>query len=326
MNGIAKAKLSMIKEYLDDIHRKVEATKEKISFQNKYIEKIKSQSEESESKVKTQIEEHLTLITESEKSIETLSENFEKPEEVRDKTLAIRSEISKMNSIRDQIKSNIVNSQKEIDFYEDNDSCPVCKQGIDKNFCDEKLETAGKKKVELEEGLELLIKKVSQKEYSLKESDNKYKASLNIEKEMSNHKSLIDSSKKQVEKLKKEIETHRQYDEELQTEMQTLSRLEGELLTYEENLKEKEKEILNYKICISLLKDNGIKAKIIKHYLPVVNRVISKFLKSMNFFTQFELDEEFNETIKSRFRDKFSYMSFSEGEKLRIDLALLFAW
>lgn len=326
MNGIAKAKLSMIKEYLDDIHRKVEATKEKISFQNKYIEKIKSQSEESESKVKTQIEEHLTLITESEKSIETLSENFEKPEEVRDKTLAIRSEISKMNSIRDQIKSNIVNSQKEIDFYEDNDSCPVCKQGIDKNFCDEKLETAGKKKVELEEGLELLIKKVSQKEYSLKESDNKYKASLNIEKEMSNHKSLIDSSKKQVEKLKKEIETHRQYDEELQTEMQTLSRLEGELLTYEENLREKEKEILNYKICISLLKDNGIKAKIIKHYLPVVNRVISKFLKSMNFFTQFELDEEFNETIKSRFRDKFSYMSFSEGEKLRIDLALLFAW
>ena len=91
-------------------------------------------------------------------------------------------------------------------------------------------------------------------------------------------------------------------------------------------MESKKKEKLNYEICISLLKDSGIKSKIIKHYLPVVNKVINKFLKSMNFYTQFELDEEFNEIIKSRFRDKFSYMSFSEGEKLRIDLALLFAW
>ena len=93
-----------------------------------------------------------------------------------------------------------------------------------------------------------------------------------------------------------------------------------------QDIENKKKEKQNYEICVSLLKDSGIKAKIIKQYLPIVNKVINKFLKSMNFYTQFELDEEFNEIIKSRFRDKFSYMSFSEGEKLRIDLALLFAW
>jgi len=83
---------------------------------------------------------------------------------------------------------------------------------------------------------------------------------------------------------------------------------------------------MEYSACVSLLKDSGIKSKIIKHYLPLINKVINTFLTNMNFFTKFELNEEFEETIKSRHRDKFSYMSFSEGEKLRIDLALLFAW
>ena len=326
MNANAKARLSIIKDFINDIRRKIESVEEKIAFQNKYIEKIKSQSKESETKIQTQIEEHLTLIENSSNTIQKLSDGFFSPEEIRTKTLSLRGEVSKMNSLRDQIETNILTAQKSVDFYEDNDSCPVCKQGIEESFRGNKLTESNDKKKELEDGLKLLIEKLSAKELEVKDSDNLYKKSLEIEKKIESQKSLIESSKNQIEKLKDEIKEFKNQDTELQEEINNLSHLEGEIEVLQKDLESKKKEKLNYEICISLLKDSGIKSKIIKHYLPVVNKVINKFLKSMNFYTQFELDEEFNEIIKSRFRDKFSYMSFSEGEKLRIDLALLFAW
>ena len=171
-----------------------------------------------------------------------------------------------------------------------------------------------------------LKEKILDKNCEIKNSDDEYKSLLEIEKQIESQKSLIDSSKKQIEKIKTEIQNSSNNSEELQEETNSLHALHGTLENLKEDLESRIQQKRNYEICVSLLKDSGIKSKIIKQYLPVVNKVISKFLKSMNFFTQFELDEEFNETIKSRFRDKFSYMSFSEGEKLRIDLALLFTW
>ena len=231
-----------------------------------------------------------------------------------------------MSSLRDQIINNTQTNQKDIDFYEDNDSCPVCKQGIEEMFRSSKIENCNLKKDELEEGLVLLKKKLSEKEVDIRDVEVQYKTSLDVEKKIASHKSLIESSENQIEKTQKEIDSFDVNDVELQGEIKTKNMLEGQVEALDEQTEQRKSEQLNYKICVSLLKDSGIKSKIIKHYLPVVNKVINKFLKSMNFFTQFELDEEFNEIIKSRFRDKFSYMSFSEGEKLRIDLALLFAW
>jgi DNA repair exonuclease SbcCD ATPase subunit len=326
MNAIAKAKLSLIKDLINDICRKIETTEEKISFQNKYIEKIKSQTKESEEKLQTQIQEHLNLIFECEDTIKDLSEDFVSPEQVRTETLSLRSEISKMNSLKDQIETNIVSTQKDVDFYEDNDSCPVCKQGLEESFRKEKIDLKTSKVTELEDGLILLKEKISEKKYEIENSDEKYKKLLETEKKIESQKSLIESSKSQIIKIKEEISNFSHKSEELNNENNSLSELHGTLTELQTDLNNKKQQKRNYEICVSLLKDSGIKSKIIKQYLPVVNKVISKFLKSMNFFTQFELDEEFNETIKSRFRDKFSYMSFSEGEKLRIDLALLFAW
>ena len=326
MNSIAKAKLSFIKDYINDILSKVEATQEKISFQDKYIQKIESQSKESTTKLEDQIKDCLKLIENSNKEIQTLELDYVPSEEIRKTSLALRSEISKMSSLRDQIINNIQVNQKDIDFYEDNDSCPVCKQSIEELFRSSKLEIGNLKKNELEDGLTLLKNKLVDKELKIKELETQYKACLEIEKDIASNKSLIESSQKQIQKVQKEIDSFETNDEELQTEIATKNMLEGKISVLNEQLDQRKQEQLNYKICVSLLKDSGIKSKIIKHYLPVVNKVINKFLKSMNFFTQFELDEEFNEIIKSRFRDKFSYMSFSEGEKLRIDLALLFAW
>ena len=326
MNSIAKAKLSLTKDLINDIRGKIETTEEKICFQEKYIKKIKSQTEESEEKLQTQIKEHSDLILTSEEVINSLSENFVSPEKIRNETLTLRSDLSKMTSFRDQIESNIVTTQKDVDFYEDNDSCPVCKQGIEEGFREDKVNSKNKKLNEMEEGLLLLKERLQNKNSEIKTSDDDYKKLLDIEKKIEAQKSLIDSSKKQIEKIKEEIHNTSCNSEELKEETNSLHALHGTLEILNDDLKNKNQQKRNYEICVSLLKDSGIKSKIIKQYLPVVNKVISKFLKSMNFFTQFELDEEFNETIKSRFRDKFSYMSFSEGEKLRIDLALLFAW
>ena len=326
MNSIAKAKLSIIKDYINDILSKIEAAKEKISFQEKYIQKIESQSKESTTKLEDQIKDSLILIDKCSNEIKSLETNHVASDDIRKKSLAIRSEISKMSSLRDQIVNNIQSNQKDIDFYEDNDSCPVCKQSIEEMFRSSKLENSNLKKGELEDGLVLLKEKLSEKELLIKDIEIQYKSSLDIEKKIASNKSLLESSEDQVKKLQKQIDSFDPNEEELREEIKTKNMLEGQIESLDEQLEQRKKEQLNYKICVSLLKDSGIKSKIIKHYLPVVNKVINKFLKSMNFFTQFELDEEFNEIIKSRFRDKFSYMSFSEGEKLRIDLALLFAW
>ena len=184
MNANAKARLSIIKDFINDIRRKIESVEEKIAFQNKYIEKIKSQSKESETKIQTQIEEHLTLIENSSNTIQKLSDGFFSPEEIRTKTLSLRAEVSKMNSLRDQIETNILTTQKSVDFYEDNDSCPVCKQGIEESFRGNKLTESNDKKKELEDGLKLLIEKLSAKELEVKDSDNLYKKSLEIEKKI----------------------------------------------------------------------------------------------------------------------------------------------
>jgi DNA repair exonuclease SbcCD ATPase subunit len=326
MNSTAKAKLSIIKDYINDILSKIETAKEKISFQDKYIQKIESQSKESSTKLEEQIKDSQTLIDNCSEEIQSLELNHISSENTRKNLLTVRSEISKMSSLRDQIINNIQTNQNDIDFYEDNDSCPVCKQSIEEMFRSSKLDNSNLKKGELEDGLILLKMKLSEKELLATDLEVRYKSSLEVEKKLASHRSLIESCENQIKKIQKEMNSFDVNDVELQDEIKIKNMLEGQVESLNEQLEQRKQEQLNYKICVSLLKDSGIKSKIIKHYLPVVNRVINKFLKSMNFFTQFELDEEFNEIIKSRFRDKFSYMSFSEGEKLRIDLALLFAW
>ena len=172
MNSIAKAKLSIIKDYINDIYSKIEATKEKISFQDKYIQKIESQSKESTTKLEDQIKDSLTLIERCNKDIESLQLNHVDSEEIRKKSLAIRADISKMSSLRDQIINNTQTNQKDIDFYEDNDSCPVCKQGIEEMFRSSKIENCNLKKDELEEGLVLLKKKLSEKEVDIRDVED----------------------------------------------------------------------------------------------------------------------------------------------------------
>jgi DNA repair exonuclease SbcCD ATPase subunit len=211
-------------------------------------------------------------------------------------------------------------------FYTSNTSCPSCKQDIDEDFRQSILDQRAIEKINLEERLEgitLLIRDTLTKINSIEDVEADIQKQ---EKRIVEQESTMKSLYSQIQYIEQEINDLENNRGNIDDEKLKLHEF---LQTKEESLGEKETVLnqkYNYDIVHDLLKDAGIKSKIIKYYLPIMNKLINKYLSSMNFFANFSLDEEFNETIKSRHRDTFSYMSFSEGEKLRIDLALILSW
>ena len=213
---------------------------------------------------------------------------------------------------------------KEVEFYHDHDNCPTCKQGIDHQFKEETVSSHSAKTAEIEEAREQLKEKGAKLEERIDEIDGVESTIGEKNIEMGEHRITSKIAMNSCKSIKEELVGAEKEATEVDT--QEIADLEAELRTghADQTSLFDEKETLG--IVSSMLKDGGIKTRIIKQYVPVMNKLINKYLSAMDFFVQFELDENFNETIKSRFRDVFSYSSFSEGEKLRIDLALLFTW
>ena len=213
---------------------------------------------------------------------------------------------------------------KEIKFYEDNDECPTCHRDMEDEFKQEKISTTSEKVSEIEKGIDEI-------------ANNIVSINKRIE-EIEKIQSKVDTLNRQVAQKQNEISASNQYISKINAEIEKLrtenvtddsAKLNKEQKTLKHHNTQKEELIDKrsyFDIAQYLLQDTGIKTKIIRQYLPIMNKLINKYLASMDFFVQFELDEGFNETIKSRYRDAFSYSNFSEGEKMRIDLALLFTW
>jgi hypothetical protein len=249
------------------------------------------------------------------KTIETMFES------VADKDL-ISKKREECVVLRGTIEKKITSLKKEIQFYESNNKCPTCSQSIDEEFKKTTVQSKHKKSQDLNDGLsELMIK--------YKEVDDRLNTITDVLLEISALQSLIHKKTSDIDSLNDYIGKVRGRGgntTKLIQDEKELSRLESE----ESEVLDSKRELVedNHYLGLAsiLLKDGGIKKKIIKHYIPVINRTINKYLSMMNFFVNFNLDDEFNETIKSRHRDVFTYASFSEGEKRKIDLALLFAW
>jgi len=325
MNQIAKAKVSLLKENINDIQKKIETTEEKIQYQEKYILKLEEQRNSS----KTKTEEKMDTLK---KEIKTLIESIKSLKESvhdgigEDSLDNLRDKKSSLNSEKNTVVNKITSAQKNLDFYEDNENCPVCKQSIDSHFRENKISESSSSIQTFETELDGIKKTIEECEAEIKEVSDKHKENQKIQEQYSINMKVLQNYQKEYEELEKELSKEPENQEELEKETQDLHDLNIVLESQKQSFEDFKLQKKEYDICVSLLKDGGIKSKIIKHYLPLINRVINTFLTNMNFFTNFELNEEFEEIIKSRHRDKFSYMSFSEGEKLRIDLALLFAW
>lgn len=312
MNSVLKQKQNVLRETIRDIETDVEVAKQKATIQKEYIDTLEENKANKITEIKEKISEFEEAISKSTEKVDSFTEqktNLGDPEERR----------RKLGGYRDKFSTQLKKIRKEIDFYESHDDCPTCKQGIPHDFKKEIQETKQGKVSEIETATQQLEEQFEELD-SLVEQYNEINELINAEN------NEIISNQRYLQRLNVELSDAQNNLANIDEEKQKLKDLAKDVVRNNSLKSEKNEEQHYLAACAALLKDTGIKTKIIKQYLPAINKLVNKYLAAMDFFVQFNLDEKFNETIKSRHRDKFSYASFSEGEKQRIDLALLFTW
>jgi len=324
MNTLLKSKILINNETLQKTTAEKNLIEEKISLIKEHMKEIQSNTDK-------MIEEKKTRIEETNETIQKLNEEYIDLDNKRKELSAsaedeqtISTKMKKLSDLKSKIEVNLGNLNKEVKFFHNYDECPTCKQSINEQFKCETIQQKETQITEINEGLEKLsveYEKLQSRINEIMEINSKIN---DIRLELNSIKTKINSLNDYRNTLKEEINNIKESSNS--NERNKIPSLEKELKETEKKYYELTEDKAVLSVASNLLKDGGIKAKIIKQYVPIINKLINKYLSSMEFMCQFELDENFNETIKSRYRDIFSYASFSEGEKVRINVAILFAW
>jgi len=326
MNSLVRARFQMAEAYVKDIDHKIEIAKSKIDEKQKLINTLKKKSDDSIEDYKNEIETNNKEVSKLQEELKDIDNEIEILfNEVKDKD-DIPKRLLKMEGLEQQLKNKVKTIEKNVKFYEENDTCPSCKQDIEEHHKKSMFDDKATEQKEVEDGISDLtenIKTTSERMTKINETLNSIEI---LELETNEIQTKINVALKYINTMQNRITEALNEGTEVQETKDELSQLIGEGKEHVEKRKELVEDKHYYGIASTLLKDTGIKAKIIKHYLPIMNRLINKYLTDMDFFCQFNLDENFIETIKSRHRDDFTYYNFSEGERLRIDLSLLLAW
>ena len=326
MNVLLKQRLAVNKENITSSKSGMELLAEKIKIQKENIELHKKNSEEEITKKQTEIANNeIQAITLSDEiailntDIEVLIKSIENSELIQKKS-------TKLSQLESQMESRVKKLEKDISFFHDNDNCPTCKQGLEHDFKEEQITTLTGTKQQVETGLIEIAKQIGEvnDELQLISRVNTDVTSKNLE--VAKKWATLESIHKYVQKLNTEITELSEKKDNIENNNEHLKELKEQLAKAVELQKELISEKHYFDFASGMLKDSGIKTRIIKQYLPIMNKLINMYLTSMNFFVNFNIDENFEETIKSRYRDAFSYYNFSEGEKFRIDVALLLTW
>ena len=326
MNTLLKSKISQQKEKLKEIEYNTSLLKEKCDVQKEYIEKIKKTADTRISKNIQTVKDEENVIITTQEQIETIRKEIEStntdPEEIKN----TRDKIKLLESLKSKMEGRHSNTEKELKFFEENESCPKCQQKIHLRKKTDIVINSAKNLMVLQEGLEKMESQISEIYDKLENRLEVEESIKRLQSKISAHQSKIDSMNQYISKIQNEttelISDKNNINQLVEKEVRYQKELNEHMVSKNEIVKERHCQDIAY----SLLKDSGIKTKIIKNYLPAINQLINKYLTAMDFFAKFHLDENFSESIKSRHRDDFSYMSFSEGEKMRIDLALLMTW
>ena len=326
MGNILKTYSAENKLKLDENRSSKNLIENKINLKEDYIIQLKNKTKNLVSKFEKDINKNLSQkelilkeMAEANKVVEELLGQVEDAKQIAEKH-------DKLTEYQRSILRNVDSEQKSISFFESNDDCPTCKQDIDHAFKHKEISEKQEKIKKYENAIEEIDKQLGD-----------VRARLSAIQQIQED---IQSKQTQTQSLNNSINAIDQYIEKIQKQIEDIQADTGDIKAEKKQLKEFEKELEDvdirrselvvesevYNVAKNILKDEGIKARIVKQYLPIMNKLINKYLTQMNFFISFNLDENFNEEIKSRFRDDFTYDSFSEGEKMRIDLALLFTW
>jgi len=322
MNTLLKERVSQTKEEMTQVDVQLAVVKERVKNQRKVIEDERKRSEKDREWEDSEIRKTQDAISKVQGEMSELIARIDTMiDSVSDKK-TVQKQKDKCFDLKGQIEKKISAIRKEIEFYNKHEQCPTCGQGIEETFKKGIVDNRTTKKTEMEKALEELTQK-------LKEATERHDAITDILHEIADLQALVANKTNDIENLNEYIEKVRGRNvdtEKLKVEEKALETMLTDESEVVDNKSELVQEQHYMNLASILLRDGGIKKKIIKQYIPVINRIINKYLSYMNFFVNFHLDDEFNETIKSRHRDIFTYASFSEGEKRKIDLALLFAW
>ena len=326
MNVNLKEKTKVISDELKDHEYKLSLIKEKIDMQKKFMldidKKNKEDIQEKENRKDTLLHEALDYETEILNNDQTINE---KSSAVSD-TKALKATISKVSSLQEKLSTKRKSHSKEKKFFEENDACPTCGQSIEEHFKHEKISLLSNKLAEVEKGVSDLGQQLS----DLQSKENIFILLIDEINELNQRNrqlnNEIKSIHRRIEELDNDIRKLRNSDINQREQFSILKSLDEDSKQAQKTISETKEEKDCLATAAQLLKDSGIKTRIIKKYLPTMNKLINDYLEKMEFASSFTLDENFEEVIKSRYRDEFSYESFSEGEKARIDIALLLTW
>ena len=324
MGTLAKDRMSDVKTEINDNKYDIDLVQSKIESAEENNEEIRKLKSIEVDKIKEKMNEHINLIEEKNATIDTQDEIIKVLyDDISDKQ-SEKEKFQKATDKRAELERNRIAFEKELSFYEHNDDCPTCKQGIAHDFKQEQIMDKNQQKAGIEKGLVDIASTIKQHQDRLSAISKIEDEIQTINFKISEIRAEIKMSKNALITYKKDLDnTQKEIDEVDTSRLDELQKQLDKKIVLRTKLLD-EHEVLN--VVQTILRDGGIKAKIISQYIPVINKLINKYLAAFDLFVDFQLDEEFNEVIRSRFRDKFTYASFSEGEKLRITLSIMLAW
>jgi len=326
MDSLTRNQQTELGKKIVEARHQCDLIESKYELETRHFEELKNRSMGDIDIKKNKLQQNDDAKEQYLRKIQKLDGEYKQLEEDIKEKDKVESKRKQLEKLETKIEQNLHTHEKSLKFFEENDNCPTCTQKIQPEFKDEKIDYEKKKLVTLNDGMKDLVKELSKVENKITDLNKISNKMYDINIEMSKLNTSIDEIKKFSDSLHNEImllEGKEEDSKDVEGQLQELKK-QLEETKLELNKIVEEKKYID--VIREILSDKGAKAKIIKKYLPIMNTLINQYLQSMDFFVNFHLDEEFNETVKSRHRDVFDYNSFSEGEKMRIDLALVFTW
>ena len=326
MNSIIKDRIKFTRDEIKLLNLKKDSLADKVEMQENFIEELENRGNANINANKEKIanlDKEIIEYVDANVIVETHLEQYTKEQE---SLVSVGDKLKKLNNMKGKISQKVTTITKEHKFFNENSVCPTCTQSIEEEFRINRIRDAQNKAKELQSGYKELEEAIKEEEERERHFTSLSKEITSLTHGISQNNTRISGCQRQIRDLESEIQRITEQLANRNTEHEKLETFKDNLKTTYDDLVSKKETIKYYDFSYTLLKDGGVKTKIIKQYLPLINQQVNRYLQMMDFYINFTLDEEFNETVQSPIHEDFSYSSFSEGEKMRIDLALLFTW
>ena len=326
MDLILRSKQSDLQKTLTEVRHQCELIKTKYETEAKYLNSLQAQGSDTRKVSLEKLKENEQNRLEYDKKLNSLNEAIAVSQNELSGKENTEKKLKELEKLETKIEQNLDTHKKTLKFFSENDTCPVCTQSIDQQFKETKCNHETTKISKLELGLSQLVEELTKQSEKVNAFGKISQKIQDMNLEIAKITSSLESLKRHSDSIQSDLSNRNQQEVDIESIELELEKLRQDLKVAEINLSKVQEEKGYVDILRDILNDKGAKANIIRKYVPIMNQLINKYLQAMDFFISFNLDEEFNETVKSRFRDTFNYNNFSEGEKMRIDLALLFTW